>query len=144
MDWRWWIAKGGHIPRGREADAASLSDLMLLDWLTVNTDRWSGGQIRRSGSTTGPMVFIDNAAGFGPNGESQTGAVWPNFYRAHRFRVPVVERLRELDDETIDELLSDVLHVEQLEGLRARRDPALERIDELIEEFGRDSVLYFD
>jgi hypothetical protein len=49
-----------------------------------------------------------------------------------------------LDDEAIDELLGDVLDVDQLEGLRARRARALERVDALLEELGRDSVLYFD
>jgi hypothetical protein len=142
-DWKWWVAKGGNIPEGREQDAAALSDMLLLDWLTLNVDRWTGGQIRRQGAMDGPIVLIDNAAGFGADPDQNTGRVWPSFRLAQRFRPAVVEQLRALDDGTIDELLGDILDSEQLRGLRERRDRALERIDQLIDQFGEDSVLYF-
>jgi len=142
-EWKWWVARGGNIPAGREADAAALSDMLLLDWLTLNVDRWTGGQIRRQGAMDGPIVLIDNAAGFGANPDQNTGRVWPSFRLAQRFRPVVVEQLRALDDATIDELLGDILDTEQLGGLRERRDRALERIDQLLDQFGEDSVLYF-
>jgi hypothetical protein len=143
-DWKWWLARGGNIPEGRTADAADLSDMLLLDWLTLNTDRWTGGQIRRQGSMEGPLVLIDNAAGFGPNWQNNTGRVWPAFQLAQRFRAPVVERLRALGDEALDEQLADVLDCDQLQGLRERRDRALAHIAELLGRFGADSVLYFE
>ena len=142
-EWKGWVMRGGNIPEGREADAAALSDMLLLDWLTLNVDRWTGGQIRRQGSMQGPIVLIDNAAGFGADPDAETGRVWSPFRLAQRFRPTVVEALRALDDAAIDELLGDILDSEQLRGLRERRDRALERIDQLIGQFGEDSVLYF-
>ena len=140
-EWPAWLAQGGRIPPERREDAAALSDLVLLDWLTLNTDRWTGGNVRRAGGPDGPLVFIDNAAGFGA--ESGEPRVWAYFRRAQRFRRETVERLQALDDAAIAALLSDILSVEQLDGLRRRRDRALDRIGELIGQFGEANVLFF-
>jgi hypothetical protein len=141
-DWPPWLAQGSRIPDGSGEDARALSDMLLLDWLTLNTDRWTGGNVRRAGGDDGPLVFIDNAAGFGA--EAGTARVWPYFRWAQRFRRTTVERLRVLDDAALDALLGDVLTVDQLAGLRDRRDRALERIDELLGRFGEANVLYFE
>jgi len=141
-EWPAWLAQGGRIPPERREDAAALSDLVLLDWLTLNTDRWTGGNVRRAGGPDGPLVFIDNAAGFGAaSGEAR---VWAHFRRAQRFRRETVERLRALDDAALEALLSDILTMEQLDGLRRRRDRALDRIGELIGRFGEANVLFFE
>jgi hypothetical protein len=39
------------------------SDMTVFDFLIDNTDRWSGGNVLSLGSG-GPLIFLDNAAGF--------------------------------------------------------------------------------
>ncbi|MCC7535082.1 MAG: hypothetical protein IT379_02645 [Deltaproteobacteria bacterium] len=39
------------------------TDLVVFDFLIDNTDRWSGGNIRTLG-VGGPLIFLDNGAGF--------------------------------------------------------------------------------
>ena len=49
---------------------AELSDLVLFDYLIHNIDRWGGGftNVRTRGEG-GPLVFLDNAGGFGAGRE---------------------------------------------------------------------------
>lgn len=143
-DWRGWLAPNGRIPAGREDDAAGLSDMLLLDWLTLNVDRWTGGNVRRLGGADGPFVFIDNAAGFGTNPWSVTGAVWPRFRGVQRFRRAVVERLMALTHDELLDRLGDILDETQIADLFDRLDRAIARVDELIDLHGEDKVLVFE
>ncbi|MDI7269800.1 MAG: hypothetical protein QME96_17560, partial [Myxococcota bacterium] len=143
-DWREWLEAGARIPPGRLDDAAALSDLLLLDWLALNPDRWTGGNVRRAGSTRGPLVFIDNAAGFGSSAWVSPATVWSRFRITLRFRRGTVEALRRATDESLHDLLGDILTADQREALGQRRDEALRRIDWLIERLGADKVLFFE
>jgi hypothetical protein len=47
--------------------ASELSDLLIFDYLVQNVDRWGGDFTNvRARANDGPMVFLDNGAGFWP------------------------------------------------------------------------------
>lgn len=137
-----------HAPVEPDDDerAAELSDLLVFDYLTQNTDRWGGGNANvLTRGLGGRIVFLDNAAGF-PNTPSATTALMDSRLRVlQRFRRRTVAALRALDVQQLarrmqSEPLAPILDARQLEHIDVRRRTLLERVAEMQARFGDEAT----
>jgi len=93
--------EGRVLPLAGEPDrddrGAELSDLVLFDYLAHNIDRWGGGftNVRTRGAH-GPLVYLDNAAGFGVS-RPRIGFMDRRLFAVQRFRRSTVDAIRALD-----------------------------------------------
>ncbi|MDH5674497.1 MAG: hypothetical protein OEZ06_20385 [Myxococcales bacterium] len=125
---------------------ADLSDMLLLDYLTVNVDRWGGnnGNVRTYGRG-GPLIFFDNAAGFSP-GPAVRSMMERRLALCQRFRKSTVEALKALDMQAFEKRIrrdpnGPLLDQAMLEGLEVRRQRALSHVAALVEAHGAEAVL---
>jgi hypothetical protein len=122
--------------------AAELSDLLVFDYLTQNTDRWGGGNANVL--TRGPggrIVFLDNAAGFPDTPNDTNGLMEARLRVLQRFRGRTITALRALDVAQFArrmeaEPLAPILSARQLAQLETRRRILLERVAALEARFG--------
>ncbi len=122
--------------------AAELSDLLVFDYLTQNTDRWGGGNANVL--TRGPggrIVFLDNAAGFPDTPNETNGLMEARLRVLQRFRGRTIAALRALDVAQFArrmeaEPLAPILNARQLAQLETRRRTLLERVAALEARFG--------
>lgn len=127
---------------GPRADVASRlgewSDMVVFDFLIDNTDRWSGGNVLTLGPG-GPLIYLDNAAGFSPwrNGATTRERLDP----LCRFRKPTIDALRALTARGLGatlakslkhDALSPVLNDGQLAELDVRARLLLEHADRCV------------
>jgi hypothetical protein len=132
----------GATPPSQER-AAELSDLILFDFLTLNTDRWGGANanvLTRGGTA---VVFLDNAAGF-PRA-ARNGLMDSRLRVVQRFRRRTIEAIRALDMRAFErrlaaEPLAPILDENQLYGLSVRRRAILDRVAEMEAEFGAEAM----
>src|SRR5690606_33330899 len=101
-----------------------LSDLIVFDHLIQNVDRWGGAftNVRVRGSD-GPLVFLDNGAGFWP--QPSLPLMNARLRHLERFRPATREALRRFDRGALEaamaeDALAPVLTDAQLDGLEAR------------------------
>ena len=137
-------ADAGALPEER---ALEWSDLVLFDYLIDNTDRWSGGNVLALGDG-GPLIFLDNAAGFmrkvGAEPEKSPVA------KVCRFRKQTVATLRAASDGKLGELLGaslagdplgSALTPGQLREVDRRVGLLLEHVDRCIATHGEERAL---
>ena len=122
--------------------AAELSDLVVFDYLTQNTDRWGGGNANvLTRGAGGRVVFLDNAAGF-PDTVSATTALMDARLRVvQRFRRRTIDALRALDVQALarrmaSEPLAPILDARQLANLDERRNTILAHVAAMRARFG--------
>lgn len=121
--------------------------MILFDVLIDNPDRWTGSNTEMSpdGKT---LFFMDNTMSFSifsMGHETNLGAL----RRIEVFPRRLVARLRALTEEQIidalrvtdDHGLAPLLSPAEIRAIIARRDNLLKVIDELIAEYGEDTVL---
>jgi Golgi casein kinase, C-terminal, Fam20 len=148
VTWKRHLTIGSDVAPVARSLAAQLSDLVLFDFIINNSDRWSGGNIK---STQGGrvLVFLDNTLSFGgdTNGHSR---VRTYLQRSQRFSRRLVERLRKLNEEQLEDVLTrdidpfeELLEPKEVRALLRRRDHAIRYIDDLIATHGEDAVLAF-
>ncbi|MFO0711990.1 MAG: hypothetical protein U0353_19230 [Sandaracinus sp.] len=129
-----------------EARAAELSTLIVFDFLTHNADRWGGGYTNvRTRGEAGPIVYLDNAAGFSRR-RARLSTLDVRLAYVQRFERGFVRRLRRLDVEDLrarlaTDPLAPILEDEQLEHLAQRRDAVLTHVDALTDALGAERVL---
>ena len=128
--------------------AAELSDLLLLDFLTLNIDRWGGGNgnVLTLGPI-GPLVYLDNAAGFS-RGPHRRSLMDGRFYPCQRFRKRTIGALERLDvaafgAQLARDPLGPFLDAYLLAGLAERRAAVLAHVAELRARLGDSAVLAF-
>jgi hypothetical protein len=128
--------------------AAELSDLVVFDYLTQNTDRWGGGNANvLTRGLGGRIVFLDNAAGF-PQTQSAATALMDSRLRVlQRFRRRTVAALRALDVHALarrmaSEPLAPILDERQLAQLEERRNTVLARVAEMQARFGEEAMAW--
>ena len=146
-------AAGGSIPAyydttptpTREDLPAALSDMIVLDHLTLNIDRWGGnnGNVLTRGEG-GPLVFLDNGAGFSPGPHSH-GFMDDRLTACQRFRRHTVDALRALDVQALRarlarDPLAPLLDDHLVAGVAQRRAAILAHVDALRQTHG-DAVL---
>lgn len=123
-----------------------LSDLVLIDFLTNNWDRFSGSTDNYGANChfqPGGIIAIDNGAAFPP---WHAPRVVKRLHAVKTFRKALVENLRRLDpDELLSRLIPNPTKEEKksYERFKERRRDALRYIDALIAEYGEDKVLVY-
>jgi hypothetical protein len=78
-----------------EARLYEWSDMVVFDFLIDNTDRWSGGNILSLGKG-GPLIFLDNAAGFSPGRAARNEMLGSRLAPVCQFRKHTLDALTEL------------------------------------------------
>lgn len=129
---------------------AELSDMLLLDYLTHNIDRWGGDNgnvltLKTAADATPTLVFLDNGAGFF-HGPDRQGLMEDRLSVQQCFRRSTIAALRALDVAALlktmaADPLGPFLDESLARGLRVRREALLERVDGLIAEHGAEAVL---
>jgi hypothetical protein len=130
---------GAPLPLAGEPDrpdrGAELSDLVLFDYLIHNIDRWGGGFTNvRTRERGGPLVFLDQAGGFGP-GRARIGFMDRRLHAVQRFRFLTVEAIRRLDVAELrarleGEGMGPLLDERRLAHLDERRQHLLAHVEE--------------
>ena len=120
---------------------AELSDMILFDYLVRNVDRWSAdfSNVRTRGPG-GPLVFLDQAAGFA-GGRPSSGHLDAQLRAVQRVRAATVRAIEAFDLAAYRarlrrEPIQPVLDAPRLEGLRVRREALLRHVRELRKRFG--------
>ncbi|GAB4199868.1 MAG: hypothetical protein OHK0013_10370 [Sandaracinaceae bacterium] len=131
--------EGAPLPPAGEPDradrGAELSDLILFDFLIHNIDRWGGGFTNvRTRGPGGPLVFLDNAAGFG-SGRARTGFMDRRLFAVQRFRFRTVEAIRAFEVDALRarldaEGMGTLLDEARLAHLEERRAAILAHVAE--------------
>ena len=123
-----------------------ISDMILIDYLTNNWDRFSESKNSYGANCNiqkGGLVAIDNDAAFPP---WHTPRVVKRIRLVEMFSRELVENLRTLnEDELLEHLFPNAPKSEKanLQRFRERRADALKYIDELIAKKGEENVLVF-
>lgn len=126
---------------------AELSDVIVFDYLTQNTDRWGGNNTNlRTVGEGGELMFLDNAAGFVLG--RRVPIMDQRLAEVQRFRRRTVAAVRALDVDRLqsrleDDPLAPALDPRQLAHLEARRDFLVAYVDGLVERYGEDEVLAY-
>ncbi len=129
----------------REDRPAELSDLIVFDYLIHNGDRWSENHSNlRTLETGGPLMFLDNAAGFTMR-RPRTALMDARLGCVQRFRRSTIDAVRALTTRRFTarldaDPLAPLLDEEQLEHFEERRTHLLAYVDGLVERFGEDAV----
>lgn len=93
--WERYASGAEPAPPQLESRLLEWSDMVVFDYLVDNPDRWSGGNILTLGKG-GPLIFLDNAAGF-VDWRMQAGATTAKtLAKVCRFRATTIARLRAL------------------------------------------------
>ena len=125
--------------------AAQISNMLAFDYLINNWDRFSGAYYGVNCQwANGHFVSIDNGAGFMTRDPDTPGR---HLRQVTRFSRSFIQEVRLLDREALLPVLfpnpSDA-ELEKYESFWQRRDELLQYVDELIEEHGEDTVLFFE
>ncbi len=144
LTWWKWMTIGEAIPLDKVDLMAQLSDILLFDLITNNSDRFSGGNLMTSKDGRA-LYFMDNAFGFQIEPE---GHVRCRTYlqRTQKFSRHMVDALRRLDLSSLRKAIEaepGVLSENEMSSVLARRDVALRYVDGLVGQHGEDRVLVF-
>lgn len=121
---------------------AELSDMILFDYLTTNVDRWGGSFTNvRTRGVGGPLVYLDNAAGFTAGPRARIPLMDARLHALSRFRRSTVAAIGALSMERLarrmgDDPLAPVLTTRQLDQLEERRRHLLEYVARIQREHG--------
>jgi len=116
--------------------AAELSDLLVFDFLTLNIDRWGGGNANvLTVGKAGPVVFLDNGAAFA-HGPPQLRLMHDRLKPLQKFRRSLIDAVRALDLDRLTatlaaDPLAPILTEGDLEGLAIRRIAVLDHVADL-------------
>jgi hypothetical protein len=128
--------------------AAELSDMVLFDYLTENIDRWGGGYTNvRTRGDAGPLVFLDNAAGFIEAPQASPGFMDARLHAIQRFRRSTVEAIRALSIDGLRERVehdacAPILNARFYAQLEERRVALLAHVDRMIAEHGETAIAW--
>jgi hypothetical protein len=142
--WTKWLTPGEEIPPEKSAIMSQLSSLLVLDMLTNNSDRFSGGNLLTS--SDGKILFyMDNTFGFQVEDEGHIKCR-QYLFRCEKFSKTLVEQLRSIDLSSLKRALEpepSVLSEAEMASVIARKNVTLKYIDGLIAAFGADQILVF-
>jgi hypothetical protein len=143
-----WLAQGDPVPMEQRAIAAQISDLTVFDFLTANTDRYSGGNMKVSPDGA-RLFFMDNTMSFFVelDGKDRTRQA---LFRTQRFSRALYQALDRIDARTLERILGEdaghpmeILTEPEIRAVVARRDVVRRYIDDLIAQYGVKNVLVF-
>jgi hypothetical protein len=125
----------------RDDRPSELSDLIVFDYLIRNLDRWGGGNANvLIHGEHGPLVFLDNAAGFEP-GEPRPSLMEARLRALQRFRRSTIAAIKAFDRRKYEARLASepvqpILGTSQLDALELRRNALLAWVSELERTYG--------
>src|SRR5262249_42648457 len=128
-----------------EERPAELSDVVVFDYLTANTDRWGGDNANvLTRGRGGPLVFLDNGAGFPPMPFSMS-LCHARLHVVQKFRRRTIDALRAITKDDLarrlaGEPLAPVLDDEQLDAFETRRQAVLAWVGECVARNGEDQT----
>lgn len=145
---RGWLRGGTTIPEDKVDLARQLADLVLLDYLTTNWDRYSGGNVGldRTGKT---VLFIDNDAAFMTAPPKSSAAHSRALLQdTDRFSRGSVAHLEALDEAALGIALGDenghpLFPAEVVHALELRREELVRIIAAKRRIHGDDATLFF-
>ncbi|PKN47680.1 MAG: hypothetical protein CVU59_02060 [Deltaproteobacteria bacterium HGW-Deltaproteobacteria-17] len=106
-----------------------LSWMFVLDHLTNNYDRFTGGNILRK--KDGRLVFIDNGAAFGPDREWKSAQRKRRLRRLTRHSPAFTRALLRVEPRVIAACVGDVLSQRDIDEVLSRRDELVSHFSEL-------------
>lgn len=128
--------------------AAELSDLVLFDYLTENIDRWGGDYTNvRTLGAGGPLVYLDNAAGFIASHDTSPGFMDARLHAVQRFRRSTVEAIRGLSIDALRvrveaDACAPILDERLYAQLEERRTALLAHVDRMVAEHGERALAW--
>jgi hypothetical protein len=142
--WQKWMTAGEEIPGDKVDLMAQLSELLLVDLLTNNSDRFSGGNLMTSKDGR-ILFFMDNTFGFQvePEGHMRCRQA---LQKCQKFSRKLVEAMRRMDLPSLRAAIEPepgVLNEAEMRAVLARRDVGLRYVDGLVAQFGADKVMVF-
>jgi hypothetical protein len=126
------------IPASRIVE---LSDMLIFDYLVQNVDRWGGDFVNvRARANGGPLVFLDNGAGFWPN-EQRLPLMESRLRPLQKFSRRTVAALRAFDLEAYrraleSDALAPILTERMIVGLGDRVRAVVAHVDSMYARFG--------
>jgi hypothetical protein len=124
---------------------AELSDLIVFDYLTGNSERFAADNanlLTLGGSDKGPLIFLDNGSAFaGTPASGQHGLVDVQLAAVSKFRRRTTDALRALDIDALKatmaaDPLGPILDAAAWRGLEARRKAVLDHVRRQEKQFG--------
>ncbi len=149
-DWQPWLVQGTEVPEEKRAMARDISNMLVLDFLIGNFDRFSGRNTART--RDGSRAFVrDHNQAFRPLNARLLDRMLNRLMLAERFSERTVSRLRRLNPQSLDHALSEepthqarpVLNEREMREVLDRAATVRTYIDALLEEHGRSAVLTF-
>jgi hypothetical protein len=147
--WRAWLRGNTEIPKRRVALARDLSNMVVFDYLVGNLDRFRGANMKVL-PRAGRLVLLDHDQAF-PSAQSDASHsvfLLESLKLTERFSRSIVERLLALEESDLRAEVGasprPLLTHDQINGLMERRAILLSYVARVIEEHGRNTVLYFD
>ncbi len=117
---------GARLSPAEEVLIWDLSWMVILDHLTNNYDRHTGGNILRAKS--GRLVFIDNGAAFGPDRDWKAARRKDLLRLLARHHPAFTAALRRLSPRVMAACAGDVLSARDLDEVLSRRDELVEHL----------------
>jgi hypothetical protein len=146
----WLMNPKTAIPAREESLAASISTMLVFDYVTANWDRWSGGNVARAGAE-GTLLFVDNDGAFYEHPRTTSlAAQLGRLRRVVRFSKSFVVRLRTLDEAALREALGEessgaaLLPDAVILDVLKRAKIVLQVIDGCVARRGADQALAFE
>ena len=135
---------------GEEPLVAPASSMVVLDYVTGNWDRFSGGNLFADSSGSS-LVLIDNNGSFSNWSKRQRERMDDLLSSCQRFSVALISRLRELEERAVMDAVEwgptgpgrTLLRKSEIALLLARRDALIAHVDELIATHGEERILVF-
>ena len=121
------------IPTDANKWANQLTSMNIFDALIFNTDRHPDNLLI---TDTFVVRLIDHSRSFRPNGELRNKDDLTRFPRAF------IEKVKLLNESTVEKQLGDYLSLTQIDGLMKRRQLLLDLIGELSKRYGENAVLF--
>jgi Golgi casein kinase, C-terminal, Fam20 len=121
---------------------AELSDLVVFDYLTANSDRFESRDNLLTLGPQGPLIFLDNGAAFSASAAAaERPLLDARLAFVSKFRRSTIEALRGLDSEALRatmaaDSLGPLLDEAAWRGFEARRAAVLEHVAQLEKRFG--------
>jgi hypothetical protein len=147
---RWLTDPAAVVPPAQSSLAASISTMIVFDYVTANWDRWSGGNVAQAGAQ-GTLLFVDNDGAFYEHpGTGPLASQLERLRRIVRFSRGFVAAIRALDEGKARAAIGDdssgqpLLSDRVLAGVEARRKTALATVEARIARAGEAATLAFD
>ncbi len=123
--WEGWLMNPeARIPDGQSSLAASISTMLVFDYITANWDRWSGGNVARAG-VGGALLFVDNDGAFYEHPAQEPLATQlARIRRVARFSQSFVSALHGLDDAKLRAAFGD-----EAPGTHLLSDPVIDGVE---------------